>query len=143
VLTLRVPDATAERLKKIARRQGRSVSEIGARSLEEWLRQNEFSDIEFSDFQGERPACLKGHIRIWKIIDVAEAYDFDPEKTAAHFHMPVARIQAAFNYYRAYPEEVDQIITENRSITFEDLKRRLPSLERFSVARDEVEASMG
>ena len=133
VVTLRLPEATAERLKKVAQRADRSVSEIGARAVEEWLRQNEFADIEFREFQGERLACLKGHIRIWKIIGVARHYDFDVEKTALHFDLPPARVQAAFNYYRAYPEEVDRIIAENNAITFEDLQRQFPDIELFTV----------
>ena len=133
VVSLRLPDATAARLEKLARRAGRSVSETGARFIEESIRQNEFADIEFRDFQGERLACLKGSTRIWKIIDVAEAYDFDPEKTAAHFQYPIERIQAALNYHAAYPEEIDTIIAENRSITFEDLQRILPNIGLIEV----------
>jgi uncharacterized protein (DUF433 family) len=133
VVSLRLPDATAARLQKIAKRAGRSVSEIGARSIEEWLRQNEFADIEFRDFQGQRLACVKGAIRVWKIIDVAEGYDFDPEKTAAHFGWPVHRVQAALSYYAAYPEEIDQIIAENDAITFEDLQRTFPDIGLFEV----------
>ena len=37
-VTLRLPDETAARLEATARREGRSLSEIGARSIEEWLR---------------------------------------------------------------------------------------------------------
>jgi predicted DNA-binding protein len=143
VVTLRLPEATAERLKKVARRAGRSVSEIGARSIEEWLRQNEFADIEFREFQGERLACLKGHIRIWKIIDVAQGYDFDVAKTAAHFDLPPERVQAAFSYYRAYPEEADRIIAENDAITFEDLQRQFPDIHLFTVdlSEDKTESA--
>lgn len=135
-VTLRLPEETARRLEAVARRAGRSVSETGARSIEEWLRQNEFSEIEFRDFQGQRLACLKGSIRIWKIIFTAQDYDFDVEKTAAHFQFPVYRIEAAIAYYRAYPEEADRIIADNRSWTYERLKQVLPQLGRFTVHLD-------
>jgi hypothetical protein len=143
VVSLRLPDATAARLQKLARRAGRSVSEFGARSLEEWLRENEFTDIDFRDFQGRRHACLKGSIRLWKIIDVAEGYDFDPEKTAAHFGFPVERIKAAFNYHAAYPEEIDEYIAANRAITFEDLQRTFPDIGLIEVdlSQEPVEQS--
>ena len=142
VVSLRLPDATAARLEKLARRADRSVSEFGARALEEWIRQSEFADIDFRDFQGRRHACLKGSIRLWKIIDVAEGYDFDPEKTAAHFQFPVERIQAALNYHAAYPEEIDEYIAANRSITFEDIQRLLPHARIFNVelAPDDAES---
>jgi hypothetical protein len=139
-VTLRLPDETARRLEAAARRAGRSVSETGARSIEEWLRQQEFAEIEFRNFQGERLACLKGSIRIWKIIMVAQDYDFDVEKVAAHFQFPVYRIEAAFAYYRAYPEEADRIIADNRSWTYERLKQVLPNLNLITVNIDPDDA---
>ncbi|MCC7367203.1 MAG: ribbon-helix-helix protein, CopG family [Chloroflexi bacterium] len=133
VVTLRLPEATAERLKKVARRAGRSVSETGARSIEEWLRQQEFADIEFREFQGQRLACLKGSIRLWKLIMAAQDYDLDPARTAEHLQLPVHRVQAALNYYAAYPEEIDRMIAENDAVTFEDLQRVLPSIRLTTI----------
>ena len=51
--------------------------------------------------------------------------------------IPARRIQGAFDYYRAYPEEIDQAIAENDSWTYERLKESLPQLERFSVELDD------
>lgn len=133
VVTLRLPDETAARLQATARRAGRSVSEMGARSIEEWLRQNEFADIEFRDIAGERQACLKGASPVWQIVMVAEGYGMDAERTATHFGRPVHRIRAAFNYYEAYPQEVEHAITENRSMTYDRLRRLLPMIERITV----------
>jgi len=62
---------------------GRSVNELGSISIEEWLRQNEFAEIEFRSFGGERQAC---------------------------------------------PEEIDQAISDNCSMTDQELKRLLPQL---------------
>ena len=133
VVTLRLPDETAARLRATARRAGRSVSEIGARSIEEWLRQDEFADIEFRPFAGERHACLKGALPVWQVVMVAEGYGMDDDRTAAHFGWPVHRIRAAFNYYEAYPEEIERAIAENRSVTYDQLKRLLPRIERIQV----------
>jgi hypothetical protein len=133
VVTLRLPDETAARLQATARRAGRSVSEVGARSIEEWLRQDEFADIEFRSIRGERHACLRGGPPVWKIVMVADGYDRDPERTAAHFQWPVHRARAALNYAEAYPDEIERVIEYNRSMTYERLKRLLPQLERFTV----------
>jgi len=142
VVTLRLPDATAKRLKALARRAGRSVSEMGARSIEEWLRQQEFADIEFRSFGDQRLACLTGSIRIWKIIQVAQNYDLDPVKSSAHFQWPVQRVQAALNYYNAYPEEIDEIIEDNLSYTFEKLQRLIPGIEQFVVPPEDDAAAI-
>ena len=90
VISLRLPDATAERLRTAARRAGRSLNEWGALSLEEWLRQNEFADVEFRSAGAEREACLKGALPVWQVVQVARSYGLDPERTARHFGWPAA-----------------------------------------------------
>ena len=136
-VTLRLPDETAARLEATAKKEGRSLSETGARSIEEWLRQEEFPEIEFRTFNGERRPCLTGLTQIWQIIMVARHYDLDVGKTAYYFQVAPHRIEAAFNYYRAYPEEIDQAVAENDSWTYERMKESLPELERFSVDLDD------
>jgi hypothetical protein len=133
VVTLRLSDPTADRLKACARRAGRSISEMGAVALEEWLRQQEFADIEFRAFGGERHACLKGSLPIWQIVMVARAYEMNVERTAAHFEWPAYRAQAAFTYYKADPDEIDEALAENRAVDLEKLRRMLPRLETFTV----------
>jgi hypothetical protein len=132
-ITMRLPDETVAWLKTSARRAGRSVSELGASLFEEARRMSQFAEIEFRTFQGERHACLTGGLRLWKVIMVAQDYDMDVEKTAAHFDFPVWKIQAAIHYYEAFPDEIDNAIEEVRSMTFEKLKRLLPQLERHEV----------
>jgi hypothetical protein len=139
-VTLRLPDETADRLEAAARAAGLSVDEAGARFIEESLRQLEFPEIEFRDYGKERLACVKGFIRVWKVIFTGQEYDFDVEKTAYHFQVPASRIEAAFAYYRAYPEESDRIIADNDSWTYERLKEALPGIQQFSVPRDSGDA---
>src|SRR5579871_1090409 len=138
-VTMRLPDETAEWLKASARRAGRSVSEMGASLFEEARRTSEFAEIEFRTFHGERQVCLKGGLRLWKVIMVAQDNAMDAAKTAAHFDLPVWKIQAAFHYYEAFPQEIDEAISEVRAMTFDKLKRKLPQLERHEVAMPRTE----
>ena len=138
-VTLRLPEETAARLEAAAKKEGRSVSETGARAIEESLRLDEFPEIEFRTFNGERHACVKDFMQIWQLIMVARHYDLDVEKTAKYFPIPSYRIQGAFDYYRAYPDEIDRALAENDSWTYERLKQSLPNLERFSVDLDRDE----
>ena len=133
VISLRIPDATAERLRTTARRAGRTLNEWGALSLEEWLRQNEFADIEFRSVGGDRQACLKSALPVWQVVLVARSYGLNPELTAQHFGWPLRRIQAALNYYEAYPKEIDQAIEDNHAMTETALKRLLPQMEVLVV----------
>lgn len=139
VISLRVPDTTAERLRTAARRAGRTLNEWGALSLEEWLRQNEFADIEFRSASGERVACLKGALPIWQVILVAQSYAMDPAQTAAHFGWLARRIQAALNYYEAFPVDIDQAIEDSHAMTETVLKRLLPQMEVRTVQEQEIE----
>ena len=139
VISLRLPDATAERLRVSARRTGRTLNEAASRSIEEWLRQEEFADIEFRSFQGERHACIKGALPVWQLIMVAKDYGMDVEKTAAHFQWPVHRVKAGFHYYEAYPQEIDQAIADNNAMPFDTLKRLLPQLEAIRVPQSVLE----
>lgn len=133
VVSLRLPDETAERLKGLARRTGRTVNDAASRSIEEWLRQEEFADIEFRNFNGERHACIKSAIPVWQLIMVARDYGMNAERTAAHFQFPIHRVKAGFHYYEAYPEEIDQAIADNEAMTFDKLKRLLPQLEAIAI----------
>ncbi len=133
VVSLRLPDETAERLKRLARRTGKTLNEAATRSLEEWLRQEEFADIEFRNINGERLACLKAALPVWQLILVARDYGMDAEKTAAHFRWPILRVKAGFHYYEAYPQEIDLLIADNDAMTFDQLKRLLPQLEPIAI----------
>ena len=133
-VTMRLPDETAEWLKASARRVGRSVSEVGATLFEEARRLSEFAEIEFRTFGGERQVCLTGGLRLWKILLTAQEYDMDTGKTAAHFDLPVWKVQAAFHYYERFPQEIDAAIAEMRAQSFDTLKRKLPRLELQEAA---------
>lgn len=132
-VTMRLPDETAEWLKTSARRVGRSVSEVGATLFEEARRASEFAEVEFRTFAGEREACLKGGLRLWKLIMTARAHDMDTAKTAVHLDLPLWKVQAAFHYYEAFPAEIDAAIADAQGQSFDTLKRKLPQIERHTV----------
>ena len=132
-VTMRLPEETAEWLKASARRVGRSVSELGASLFEEARRVSEFAEIEFRTFGGERQVCLTGGLRLWKVIMVAQDYAMDVQKTSAHFDLHHWKVQAAFNYYEAFPQEINAAIADVRCQTFDTLKRKLPQLEHHEA----------
>jgi hypothetical protein len=132
VVTLRLPDRTAEALRRIAQREKRSLNEVGARIVEEWLRQERFAHIEFRTFQGERHACIKDRLQVWQVILVARGYGMDAARTAEHLCLTQPQVQAAINYYETYPEEIEQALQENH-IGYERLSEKLPSLQLVEV----------
>jgi uncharacterized protein (DUF433 family) len=134
-VTVRLPEPAAEELRLIARREHRSVSEIGARFIEEGLRQNRFPYIEFRAYNGERHACIKGGLQTWQLIMVAKDYGSDTEKIAAHLDLKREQVLSGLHYYETYPEEIDQVLEEN-DLGYERLKALLPNLQLASVPVD-------
>ena len=53
----------------------------------------------------------------------------DAERVAAYFRGPRAWVNAGLHYYDAFRDELDPVLEDNRSITFEKLKRLLPNPE--------------
>src|SRR5579862_5609120 len=131
LISARLPDQTAERVKQYARRKQRSLNETVTTALEEWLRQNEFAYIEFRETPDGRMAYMKNsRLPVYWVIKIAKSFQMDIEKVCAYWpHRLRAWVQAAFHYYEAYSEEIDTQIALYDAVTFDTLKRQLPQIE--------------
>src|SRR6185503_6499637 len=100
LISARLPEDTAVRVRQYAQRKQRSVNETVSIALEEWLRQNEFAYIEFRDTPDGRAAYMKNsRLPVYWLIKVAKGYDMDIEKVLAYWpNRPREFVQAAFNY---------------------------------------------
>ncbi len=75
VVSTRLPDHTAERLKRLARRLGKTPSETGAILIEESLRESEFPYIEFRHSPlGRQPYLKNSSLALWEVIQIAQSY---------------------------------------------------------------------
>lgn len=138
-ITVRLPEPSAEELRQIARRERRSVSEAGARLIEEGLRQSRFPHIEFRTFNGERHACIKSRLPVWQLILVAGDYGMDVQKVAQHLDLKPEQVQAGLHYYESYPEEIDRALEDHRAMTYARLKQLLPNVNLVEVPREVLE----
>ena len=137
LISARVPESTGERIRQYARRKQRSLNEIVSTAIEEWLRLNDFAHIEFRDTINGRMAYMKGsRLPVYWVVKVAKSYGMDVEKTAAYWKGMHSRdwVQAALNYYEAYPEEIDAQIADAAAQSFETLKRKMPQLRLTEIA---------
>ncbi len=132
VISLRIPHGEVDRLKKIARRTGRTPSEIGAVFLSESIRRSDFAFIEFRDSESGRQPYIQGtRLAVWQVITVLRSYQGDVDKAAVHLKWPEAKVHAAVAYTQAFPVEIEEAIKENEIIDFETLSRLLPGIQRF------------
>jgi uncharacterized protein (DUF433 family) len=134
VVSLRVSEEQAERLQRKARRLGRTPSETGAILLEESLRRDEFAFIDFRDSPVGRQAYIQGtRLSVWMVVKIARGFGGDAEKTAEHLGRTPLHIQAALNYAKAFPEEIEAAIADNDSYDFGKISRMLPQARLFAA----------
>ena len=132
VVSVRLDPAEVEKLKQLARRAGRTPSELGADLLSESIRRSDFAFIEFRDSASGRQACIQGtRLAVWQAVTVLRSYDGNVSKAAAHLRWPEAKVHAAVAYTKAFPAEIDEAIKENESVDFDQLSRLLPGIQRF------------
>ena len=67
----------------------------------------------------------------WEILLLIQSYKARVSAVARHLKWPEAKVQAAINYARAFPEEIESALSENAAIDFEALKRMVPQATEF------------
>ncbi|MCZ8190872.1 MAG: transcriptional regulator [Microcystis sp. LE19-338.1B] len=139
VISTRLPDRTAERLKQLARQLGKTLSETSAILIEESLRESEFPYIEFRQSPlGRQPYLKNSSLALWEVMQIAQSYALDEQKTAAHFHRPCEWVRSALLYAEAYQSEVEKAIAQAQTLNETTLKRLLPQLETITVSPDSL-----
>jgi hypothetical protein len=130
VISMRLPLDSGKRLKRLANRHGWTPSDASARLVEEGLRRSEFGFIDFRDSAAGRQACIQGSsLAVWEVMLLARSYSDKATAVAEHLDWPESKVQAAFNYARAFPVEIEGALAENDEMDFERLKKMLPQAE--------------
>ena len=143
VVSTRLSEETEARLQRLARRLGKTPSETGAMLIEESLRETEFAYIEFRHSPVGRQAYMKNsNLAVWQVIMLAEIYDRDLQKSAAHLQRSIDWIKAAINYAEAYPQEINLAIDDAQAIDYIQIKRLLPQTELLSIPLDILEEDL-
>ena len=132
VISMRLSAESGNRLKRMANRHGWTPSDASARLVEEGLRRSEFAYIDFHDSGAGRQAYIQGStLAVWEIVLLVQSYRDDVSAVARHLKWPEAKVQAAINYAKAFPEETEGAAYENAATDFEALKRMLPQATEF------------
>ena len=136
VISMRLPVASGNRLKRMANRYGWTPSDASARLVEEGLRRSEFAFIDFRDSAAGRQACIQGNsLAVWEVMLLVRSYKHDLAATAKHLRWPVAKVQTAVNYAEAFPDEIEQALADNNAVDFVALKRMLPQAVEFTSGK--------
>jgi uncharacterized protein (DUF433 family) len=136
VISMRLPAESGNRLKRMAFRHGWTPSDASARLVEEGLRRSEFGFIDFRDSAAGRQAYIQGStLAVWEMLLLLRSYGEDVGAVAKHLQWPCAKVQAAANYAEAFPQEIEEALSENAATDFDVLKRMLPGATRVSSRR--------
>ena len=136
VVSMRLPAESETRLKRMANRYGWTASDASARLVEEGLRRSEFAFIDFHDSAAGRQAYIQGStLAVWEVLLLVQTYKGEVAAVARHLKWPEAKVQAAINYARAFPEEIESAVSENAAADFEAVKRMLPQASEFVLKR--------
>ncbi len=132
VISMRLPAKSGQRLKRMARQHGWTPSDVSARLVEEGLRRSEFAFIDFRDTSTGRQACVQGSsLAVWEVMLLVRDYQNDVAAVAKHLRWPEAKAQAAINYSKTFPEEINNALADNGAVDFESLSRMLPQAKEF------------
>ena len=136
VISMRLPTESGNRLNRMANRHGWTPSDASARLVEEGLRRSEFAFIDFRDSAAGRQAYIQGStLAVWEVLLLVQSYEADVSAVARHLKWPEAKVQAAINYAKAFPEEIENALSENAATDLEALKRMLPQASEFVSRR--------
>jgi hypothetical protein len=134
VISMRLPLKSGQRLRRMASRHGWTPSDASARLVEEGLRRSEFAFVDFRDSTAGRQACIQGSsLAVWEIMLLARHYKQDAARVAKHLRWPKAKVQAAFNYAKAFPDEINNAMADNDAVDFASLSQMLPQTKEFVV----------
>ena len=136
VLSMRLPLESGNRLKRMANRHGWTPSDASARLVEEGLRRSEFAFIDFRDSSVGRQAFIQGStLAVWEVMLLVRSYKGSVSDVSRHLRWPEAKVQAAVNYAQAFPEEIEEALSENDAADFVTVKRMLPQSAEFVATK--------
>lgn len=136
VISMRLPEASGIRLRRMARRHGWTPSDASARLVEEGLRRSEFAFIDFRESAAGRQAYIQGSsLAVWEAMLLYRTYKNDVEAVARHLDWPAIKVHAAVNYAEGFPGEIDEALAENEASSFAKIKRMLPQAVEFHAGK--------
>ena len=92
--------------------------------------------IDFRDSAAGRQAYVQGStLAVWEVLLLVRSYKEDVAAVAKHLQWPQAKVQGAINYAEAFPEEIEEALSENAATDFNALKRMLPQARKHDSRR--------
>ena len=127
---MRIPDQTVKEIQTLARESGKDFSAMTNELLEAAVKMHRCPGIVFAEgTDGKRARIAGTGLDVWEIIANHRSVDGDFERLQSTYHwLSEQQLRAAMGYYRAYTDEVDQVMRQNESWTLDTIQDRYPFL---------------
>ncbi len=128
--SMRIPEEMVREIQGIAQQSGKDFSAVTKELLEEAIKMHRCPGIVFTEGVSARRARIAGTgIEVWEVIANYKSVSEEFERLHTIYHWCTElQLRAALGYYRAYPKEIDQLITQNENWTKENIHKRYPFL---------------
>jgi hypothetical protein len=117
VVSVRLPDQVAQRLRARAATGDESVSGLAQRLVDEGLRIDAHPGIVFRPGPTGRRAALMRGPDVWEVVSLVRSLDASGDaaisETATWLGLDEPQVRAALGYYGAFPDEIDAQILAN------------------------------
>ncbi|MDF1591252.1 MAG: hypothetical protein P1P89_07030 [Desulfobacterales bacterium] len=128
--SMRIPEKMLREIRALALESGKDFSTMTKELLEEAVKMHRCPGIVFSEGVSGKKARVAGTgLEVFEIISnyKSVAENFERLKTVYHW-LTDLQLRAALGYYRAYPDEIDELIDQNESWTTDSIRKRHPIL---------------
>jgi len=133
--SLRIPQETLKEIEKIANDSGRDFSSTAKDLLTEAIKMRRCPGILFADgITGRRAKIAGTGLDVWEIISTFRSVKNDIKRLRKAYHwLTEQQLSAALGYYRAYSQEIDQLIDRNESWSDKEVTSRYPYLSKGKI----------
>jgi len=128
--SMRIPEKMIKEIQAIARESGKDFSAMTKELLEEAVKMHSCPGIVFSEGVSGKKARVAGTgLEVWEVIANYKSVAENFERLKATYHwLNELQLRAALGYYRAYPDEIETLISRNESWTADSIRKRFPFL---------------
>ena len=131
--SMRIPEELIKELQSITQESGKDFSTTIKELLQEAIKMRRCPGIVFTEGVSGRRARIAGTgIEVWEIIANFRSTGKNFRRLRNIYNwLTEQQLKAAIGYWKTYPKEINQLITQNESWTKERIHKVYPFLERI------------
>lgn len=128
--SLRIQQNTLKEIERIAKETNQDFSRVANELLEEAVKTHRCPGIVFTEgVKGRRARVAGTGIEVWEVIAAYLSVGKNETRLRRAYHwLTDQQLRSALGYYRAYPEEIDGLISANEHWTPKQVHKSHPVL---------------